>query len=364
MIGAGQAQGMRNGAQFAIYPPDGDLDQRDQRLALVELVELGATESWAKITSKLRPDEIKQGSQAVLLEPGDIRLQRFVHVPIDQAETRAQVETAIKEGGSGFVQLAADSEPSDFQVIVKDDRYKICDPAGMEITNLRPDIGIGEKNSAMHVVQRILHMVKYRNIQELDNRDPMSPLARKLVVELAGVQADFDPADQPKPEPFDAPGNTPVIKVNEWTFLRIRNNLTLDKPNDPSRILNVTVLDLRPDWGITQIYPSGAGFFEPLDPGQEILLPLRASLPNNYKEGTDIIKVFATLGTTNFRWLELPSLDQLTGSVTTRGTPNDPLEQLLIAVSSQALKTRNLDVTAYPSREWITAQIEVHIKET
>jgi hypothetical protein len=192
----------------------------------------------------------------------------------------------------------------------------------------------------------------------------MSPLARKLVVELAGVQADFDPADQPKPEPFDAPGNTPVIKVNEWTFLRIRNNLTLDKPNDPSRILNVTVLDLRPDWGITQIYPSGAGFFEPLDPGQEILLPLRASLPNNYKEGTDIIKVFATLGTTNFRWLELPSLDQLTGSVTTRGTPNDPLEQLLIAVSSQALKTRNLDVTAYPSREWITAQIEVHIKET
>ena len=86
----------------------------------------------------------------------------------------------------------------------------------------------------------------------------MSPLANKLLVELAGSQRDFDTSDQPNPEPFDNPGNTPIIMTGNWTFLRIRNNLPKATPDDPSHILNVTVLDLRPDWGITQVYPSGA----------------------------------------------------------------------------------------------------------
>jgi Caspase domain len=364
MVDAGQAHGMRKGTQFAIYPPDADFTQVDQRLALVEIAELGATESWAKITSKLHPDAIIQGAQAVLLDPGNIRLQRAVRVIIDQAGAKAQVEKAVREGESGFLRLAAEDERVDFQITVNDQsQYEIWDPAGKPIVNLRPAIGVTESNAAARVVQRLVHLAKYRNVQELDNRDAMSPLARKLLVELAGVQSDFDPVDQPKPKPFDDPGNTPSIKTGEWTFLRVHNNLSPGKPNDPSRILNVTVLDLQPDWGITQIYPSGAGLFEPLDPGQEILLPLRAGLPISYEEGTDFIKVFATLGTTNFRWLELPSLDQpQTRGMTARGTQG-PLEELLALVAAQEPKSRDLDPAAYPSREWVTAQVEVQIKK-
>jgi hypothetical protein len=171
--------------------------------------------------------------------------------------------------------------------------------------------------------------------------------------------------DKPDPKPFEDPGNTPTIRAGDWTFLRLRNTLPPGEPNDPSRILNVTVLDLQPDWGITQIYPSGAGLFEPLDPGQEILLPLRTSLPDQYEEGTDVIKAFATVGTTNFRWLELPALDQpSTKGMRTRSLVKDPLEELLAAVTAREPKTRNLNPAAFPSREWVTAQVEVHIKKT
>ena len=36
-----------------------------------------------------------------------------------------------------------------------------------------------------------------------NNHDPMSPLARKLRVELVGKRAEYDPADPFEPEPFD-----------------------------------------------------------------------------------------------------------------------------------------------------------------
>jgi uncharacterized protein YbdZ (MbtH family) len=363
MVGAGQAHGLRKGAQFAVYPPGADLTRLDQRLALGQIVELGATESWVQITSKLRPDAIEHGSLAVLLDPGNIRLQRDVRVLIGQADTKSLVEQAIKEGGSGFLRLAADAEPVDFQVIVNDrSQYEIWDPAGAEIANLRPPIEAGERDAAARVVQRLVHLAKYRNVQELDNRDAMSPLARKLVVELAGVQSDFDPVDPPNPKPFGDPGNTPTITEGEWTFLRIRNQLPPGDPDDPARILNVTVLDLQPDWGITQVFPSGAGFFEPLDPGQAILIPLRASLPAAYEEGTDILKVFATLGTTDFRWLELPTLDISPTRKAVCDMPENPLEELLASVAAREPGTRNLNPAAYPSREWTTAQVEVHIK--
>jgi hypothetical protein len=368
LLQAGQAHGFRKGAQFVIYPPGSDFTQIEQRLALTEVVELGATESWAKITSKLSPDSIVQGAQAVLLDPGNIRLQRTVRVLINQAGTKTQVENIIQVGGSGFVRLATESEPADFQLIVNDrNQYEIWDSAGKSIVNLRPDIGVIEKDAVNRVVQRLIHLTKYSNVLELDNRDAMSPLARKLLVELIGVQSNYDTADKPNPRPFEDPGNTPVIKEGDWTFLRIRNNLPPGKPNNPTLILNVSVLDLKPDWGIAQIYPSGVGVFETLDPGQEILLPLQTFLPSSYNEGRDTIKVFATLGTTDFRWLELPALDQppsrRKANARSGALPKDLLEQLLAVMSTTKPKTRDLNIAQYPSREWVTAQVELNIKK-
>ena len=367
LLNAGQAQGLRKGAQLIIYPPDTrDFSQVDQRLALVEIIQLGATDSWAGIVKQLRKDAIDQGFQAVIMDPNTSRLRRTVclvkrdDIPpaIDQNSALNGVESALEKSGGGFVKLAEEGEPADYQVVVNSDgEYEIWDSAGNAIANLRPSLKIDDENSPVRMVNRLVHLTKYRNVQELDNHDIMSPLSNKLVVELVGMQSDFDPVDMPEPEPFTDAGNTPILKEGEWTFLRIRNN--------SSKLLNITVLDLQPDWGITQIYPSGAGFFEPLDPGQElpVALPLQAYLPPGHKEGTDIIKVFATVGTTNFRWLELSSLDQPTRGAITRGGPSSPLEELLTMVVSEEPKTRNLNPAAFPSWEWVSAEVEVRVKK-
>ena len=376
LLNAGQAHGLRKGAQFAIYPSStSDFAAGDERLALAEITDLGAAESWAAITNRLRSQEIEQGAQAVLLDPGSSRLRRSVRVfqrsdlpaDVNQEKALERVEEAITTGENSFVRIAAEQEPADFQVVVNDrNQYEIWDAAGVPLSNLRPALAVDKSSSPQKLAARLVHLAKYRNVQELDNHDSMSPLARKLVVELVGWQPDFDPVETPEPRPFDDPGQTPTIQDGEWVFLRIRNALSPGQADDPSRILNVTVLDLQPDWGISQIYPSGSGLFEPLDPGQEIILPLHAKLPRGYREGTDILKVFATTTTTNFRWLELPVLDKPSVPKLShspgRGASADPLEELLTSVTMMAPTTRNLNIAAYPSREWITAQVEVRMK--
>jgi hypothetical protein len=143
-------------------------------------------------------------------------------------------------------------------------------------------------------------------------------------------------------------------------MLRIRNALL----KGSKQVLNVAVLDLQPDWGITQIHPSTPGaYFVPIDPGQEEFVYLQAGLPSGYKEGRDIIKVFATIDQTNFRWLELDALDQPTEQrEATRGTlPTNPLERLMAAITKNKAGTRDLNPSAAASKEWTTAQLEVKV---
>jgi len=179
LLGAGQAHGLRKGAQFIIYPPGAaDFSRVDQRLALVEIADLGAVDSWARITKQLRPDRIEQGAQAVLLEPGVSRLQRVVQLvrradlpsSIHQDWALAKIKTALKQSGTSFVRLAEDGEPADFQVVVSaNSEYEIWDSAGNPINNLRPALRIDDSQAPARVVQRLVHLTKYHNVRELDN---------------------------------------------------------------------------------------------------------------------------------------------------------------------------------------------------
>jgi hypothetical protein len=53
----------------------------------------------------------------------------------------------------------------------------------------------------------------------------------------------------------------------------------------------------------------------------------------------DVIKVFATISTTNFHWLELPPLDRpRTRSASTRGGPTNPHEELFASIAEEKQK--------------------------
>jgi hypothetical protein len=364
LLNAGQAQGLRKGSQFVYPHSTTDFTAVDKRQALVEISELGATDSWAKITKKFRQEAIQPGAQASLLGAGSVRLVRKVSLvrrndlaaAIDQDGALQAVQQALVD--SGWIEVATQGEQVSYQIAVNEKgEYEIWDVSGQPISNLRPALKIAGSQAAATVARRAVHLAKFHALKELYNHDPMSPLAQRLVVELVGKRAEYDPADPFEPQPFDEAGHTPNLKVGEWTGLRIKN--------DSSQILNVTVFDLQPGWGAQQIYPSGEGdYFVALDPGEQKVIPLRADLPEGYREGADTLKVFATIGTTNFRWLELPSLDQpLRRSASLRSLdPADPLEELLATFTADRPPTRDLTPAAYPNKGWVTEAVEVHMR--
>jgi hypothetical protein len=369
-LAAGQAVGVGRGAQFAVYPM-GTLDfgARAKRRGVVTIRELGATSSWAEVTERATADPIETGAHAVLINPGASRLVRGVQlarasdlesgVNLDRAE-RALSEVARLLEANAWVGLAGAEDAVDLQVAVNaKGQYEIWDGVGSPLPNLQPAISVEEQDAATRVVKRLEHLARYRSVEQLDNYDPLSPLAGKLSVELVGVQDEYVAGDKPRPRAWTDPGATPHISVGQTTFLKITNQSTTS--------LNIGVLDLQPDWGISLVYPPGTGdSFVQLDAGKELLplIPLRAWLPAGYVAGRDLMKVVAAVGPIEFRLLELPALGQAPISRRTerrRNLAND-LETLMNTITSEAPRTRNVTTPANPSVEWTSASVELRVR--
>jgi hypothetical protein len=360
LLATGQAQGVGEGSQFAVYERGAtDLTRPGTRVAVARISALGATESWAKY-EMLGDTPIEQGANAVLIDPGMVKLIRKVrllksgHTPsmVEQEKRLDAIKNAI--AGSGWVEIASDDEPANYQVSINEKgEYQILNQLDTPVGGLWPVIHSDADDAASRVALRLVHLARYHATLQLDNHDLLSPLAGKLVIELVGKQKVYDPADKPQPEPFDSVASAPTIAVGEWTFLRIKNK--------SSRILNIVVLDLQPDWGISQLYPAGQDWFMSFDPDQEETIPLRASLPDGHEAGTDVIKVIAAIGSANFHWLELPPLDRPPTRRRTRGEAQDPLARFIGEIAAEKPSARNLTPAAYPDKEWVTSQVEICI---
>ena len=180
------------------------------------------------------------------------------------------------------------------------------------------------------------------------------------MVEILALPDHFKADEYPWPEPQPFQDPVPTIRPGQWVCLRITNRSSL--------LVNVTVLDLQPAWGIAQAYPPDSDF-EELDPGSEpLVIPLKASLPEGYESGVDTLKVLALVKPTSARQLTLPRLDQPIRSMSSaagheRGTDGDPLEQLLDAVSADRPPSRDASAVARPGREWACPKVEVRIME-
>src|SRR5205823_2000739 len=80
---------------------------------------------------------------------------------------------AVKKAlpGNGWIELTetADS-PADFAVTLDKEgkTYEICDRAGQAL-KLRPLLRVDAPGAAEAVVRRLVHLAKYRAVQELDN---------------------------------------------------------------------------------------------------------------------------------------------------------------------------------------------------
>jgi hypothetical protein len=348
-INAGDVHGIQSGAHFAIYPRGAsDLTEREEQIGLVEIAEVGDVDSWGAIVEESAPGAMAAGDQAVLQSAPSIRVQQGVAVPIADAALRQHVLDAISKHGKGYVVPVQESGQFDFQVTVNGDgEFELWDPAGHVVSSLHTPLPADGDGAATQLVDRLVHLARYRNVQELDAPDAQA--RQKLRVE---VLHDGQPV-----------GATPVFKPGDIITLRITNAQQPGTLNDAARMLNVSVLALDSDWSISQVYPAGAGLFEPLDPGQTLPLEFEAYLREGETANQVTFKIFATRETTSFRWLELPPLGQpATRAVATRGVPDDPLEQLLAALTGDESKaTRAVRLRNAP-KGWTMAQVALQVE--
>jgi len=363
-LDAGQAQGLQRGAEFMLYSfGTVDFTQKEGRLAIATVTQRDGTRSWAAIKTLLKPDPpIQHGSPAVMTA-APVALVRKVGLladnplsgelePVRRSALDA-VQSAIAE--SGWVESISGEEAADYHVSVKaeGDRlmYEIGDASG-EAISLRPSLEARDFNAGL-VVKRLVHLAKYQAVAELDNHGARSSMRSRVSVKLLGWQAGYRAGDPIQPEPFSDPSQ-PIARVGDCVFLEVQNN--------DSTVLNVVVLDLQSDWAIDQIFPWDGDYFS-LDPGEQETIPIELSLPDGEKQGSDVFKVFATLDAANFRWLELPALDNpiptRSQKVAISGEPGNPLEQLLDAFSGDRPPFRKLNARSFSSREWTTVSLSV-----
>jgi hypothetical protein len=353
----GQATGLRLGAEFAVYPNGTtDFANADDRLAVVKISELGSTASQGTLEPIGGRSSVQVGDVAVLIAASTNLVKKVQLLAQQEFADESKALQSLKSllGLNAWLSVVEAGTPSHYIVTVNGPgEYEICDQAGVAIPNLRPAVRIDEPNAAQKVIDRLVHLVKYHATESLDNFDKNSPLFGKLQVGWLGKLSSYDPVD-PIPdtfEPFDD-ATKPTVREGEWGFLKIQNNF--------SRALNVALLDLQSDWAIDQAYPADPGQkFIVIDAGKSELIPFRLSLSEGVTETVDVLKVFATLDSPNFRWLELPALDRPIAGTATRS--GDPLDALLGAIGGDVPPTRALNAAQYPSREWIVQQTRITV---
>jgi Caspase domain len=365
-LDAGMANGLSPGARFAIYPfGTTDFTQKNKQLAIVEIARVGASDAWADVIEVLRPDKIDQGSQAVM-QSAPVELVRGVRLfkkevgekenelpqAIADKQDNALKAVEIALAGNGWLKLADAQQKADYQVAVNQHgEYEIC--VGTPIKNLTPALKIDDSDAPQKVVKRLVHLAKYQAIQELSNQ--FSELTNQLEVELL-TQPNWRPGMPKKTQPFPDRTNL-VVKSGEYAFLRIKNT--------SPQVLNIAVLDLQPTWEVSRIQlQRPEQIFYPFNPNQEIFIPLNFTLPETYPKAGETLKVFATIKENDFRWIELPSLDEeIEKKAETLLRGDDPLGQLLAAVGADDHPPPNLTRAAVPifdpSQEWTTKEIHI-----
>ncbi len=372
-LDSGLAQGLNKGSRFALYPVGSDFADKQKCLAVVEVTELQASTATAKILSLAESgiaavEQIEPGLSAVM-ESAPIDLQQRVRLYLkkvgeqknklpqeladQQASALAAVRIAMEKNG-WVTEVKDEQENGQYQVAVdRDGAYEIS--LLTPIKNLTPALNIENPAAAAMVVKRLMHLAKYQSVKSLDN------LQSKISIE-------FELLDQNQ-QPF---ADVHDIKLKPGTvYLRIKNT-----DNQP---LNIAILDLEATWAITTLpIQNKDTVFYQIASGQSLLEVMNLLIPEGegYENKKETIKLFAVKGIANFKWLELPSLDEDLGKrggdldeeihqvITARGLTEEisPLNRLISQIGADINEplqsTRALRPPAIPNADWTIKTIE------
>jgi hypothetical protein len=317
LLSWGQAQQARVRDRLVLRGPSG------RQRGVLEVRQTGAAESWAEVIQGPQPSKIPRGASVEILPlPATIRL--LPPPPGDVAAERAleEIREALWKSRGSFIETDDETETPDLCIAFARGAYIIQGPDGTSLPHVAPIQRM--RGAPYEVVRQLAHLIKYRGLRAVENPDHPSWLG--IGLELRG--------EDPSSTPILLPAGGLDLACGAWVTLRIVNRSSIP--------LDFAVLDLAPDYSVTQLLPQRKTLsLLPLDPGEAHDLRVQGSLPESLHEGTDILKVFGTQGPVSYRWLELPPLDCTDPERTLRG---------------------GWSPSAFPEDEWISTQVEIRIR--
>ena len=336
----GQASGIKRGVCFDVFKfGTRNFQDSQNKIATVKVVELGASDCWAEVTElhnefirreptpKLAEGMIDIGFPAVYLSL-DVKQVRVLlpdSLPKFPDIDLSSLPTQIKD----WIEFCSPEEPDEnvdyFVSLNSEGEYWILDANKEPIKHILFPINIANPKSSEKLINRLIHITIYQNNLNIDNKDGFSRLNGKLKVELV------ESVTRQTVVVLNDDGKVPVIKEKEETITFHVHN------KSPNQTLNITALLFAEDFSISQIYPKNANY-EVLEPEKEIIEGLNPSLAENYEEGINVLKVFATVDATNYHLLELPALDQ-------------------------DLEGRKAEIVTKASNNWTTEKVEFVVKK-
>lgn len=341
LLAAGVPQGIAAGAWFAVHPPGADDVLRvEERIALAEVTEAGASYSRARLATVLRTDVIVEpGAPAVLLADG-LRARRVALRGAINSNLLAAVAAHLDQpDASGFLELAPSGAPADFFLTTCGRDIEILDAAGEALVQLPVPSG------PEAVVAALEHLARFRNIQELDNPDPGADLHGAIVVSLERLPG---PGRRGVPQSF--PALPPRVQVGDGVCLVIENRSV--------RELNVAVLNLQADWSIRKAYPFGD--YLPSRRGARERIPFEVKWPFRQPRGRDLLKILAVTGPLDVRWLELPALGEPPLSLP-RSPFAPPLAAVFAALTGLPFRSRALAPEQQPQHAWTVVDLAIEV---
>jgi hypothetical protein len=155
---------------------------------------------------------------------------------------------------------------------------------------------------------------------------------------------------------WEATAGRELVEISPGVFQVKRGELVhLSISNRSDRSLYMVLLDLQPDGGITQVYPSvEGGAHAVLEPFEERCLPLVPDLPPGLSRGRDVLQVMATHRPLGWRWLELPGWE----GVEKRKAVGEPG---LGGVAEETGSGAAGDLLPGSEHDWTSAKVEVEV---
>jgi hypothetical protein len=353
--GTGGAVAAADNATAVERPTAGECCVSSERLAEVEVTEVGQSTSWATPGPRSPGARApRAGDAAILIDPGPYALQRTVGwIGRDggsggEGESRyAWLRALLADHGDGFLAAAEPGAAADFEIAEADGLLEIRDAGGNPIPNLGPPLPLLASGTARELVRRLGHLARYWNVRALENSDDTSPLAGTLRVwvERRGPVA---------------AGGPPEIPAGA--------DLRLILENTGEQVLNVAVLDLAPDWSVQQVHPHReVAPWATLEPDAPLEVDLTAHLPQGLDEGVDLLLAIAATSPFDLAGLERPALHPA-GAVTRSGhqngagpLPTDPFGRLLAALGAERPPERVVRGADTAPESWTTAAVEVRV---